>query len=68
MQGKSLNGLRRVVVFRRNCWKNGPMSVEHGGPFIYDASAVLALLLGETGYDQIERMLSLAPGIICTVN
>lgn len=44
------------------------MSVEQGGPFIYDASAVLALLLGETGYDQIEHMLSLAPGIICTVN
>jgi PIN domain nuclease of toxin-antitoxin system len=44
------------------------MNVENAGPFIYDASAVLALLLGETGYDRMERMLRQAPGIISTVN
>jgi len=44
------------------------MNGENGGPFIYDASAILALLLGETGFDQMERMLRQAPGIISTVN
>ena len=44
------------------------MNIENVGPFIYDASAVLALLLGETGYDRMEGMLRQAPGIISTVN
>jgi PIN domain nuclease of toxin-antitoxin system len=44
------------------------VNVETKGLFIYDASAVLALILGETGFDKVERMLSQTPGIISTVN